>query len=232
MRNLFFLLFTLFSFSLLGQSADEIVNNHVKAIGGIENWTKLNTIYMEMSTDMQGQKLPIKMWQVHEKAMRIEFVVQGMTGIQVVTDKDGWSLMPFMGQKDPEPTNEEQLKQAQSQLDIHGQLINYEAKGSSIEYLGEDEIEGVEVYKLRLTDKNKIETTFFIDKESYYIVKSVTKTSFQGQEIEAPSIYSNYKKIGDIYMPHTMNSGMGIMEIEKIEINPKVDETIFKMPAK
>jgi hypothetical protein len=42
----------------------------------------------------------------------------------------------------------------------------------------------------------------------------------------------NYKKIGDIYMPHTMNSGMGIMEIEKIEINPKVDEAIFKMPAK
>ena len=66
-----------------------------------------------------------------------------------------------MGQTKPEPTNEEALKSARSQLDIRGQLLDYKIKGSTVEYLGEDEDEGVEVYKIRLTDANKTRNNLF-----------------------------------------------------------------------
>jgi hypothetical protein len=185
-----------------------------------------------MSTDMGGMKVPVKIWQIDAKGMRVEFVVQGMTGIQVVTDKSGWSLMPFMGQTSPEPTPEEQLKAAQSQLDIKGQLIDYAQKGSTIEYIGEDVEDGVEVYKLKLTEKSGTETTYFFDKESYYILKSSTKVKMQGQEVDAVTTYGNYKKIGDIIFPYSINGGMGNATIEKMELNSNIDATIFDMPAK
>lgn len=225
-----FLLFT--STMAVSQTADGIVAKHLESIGGIDNWNKINTSYTEITTDMGGVKVPIKMWQSHMKGMRVEFEIQGMTGIQVITDKDGWSLMPFMGKADPEPTNEEQLKMAQSQLDLRGQLVDYASKGSTIEYLGEDEVEGVEVFKIRLTDKNKTETNYFMDKENYYIVKSTTKTTFQGQEVENTTVYSNYKKVDNVFFPFSMNGQMGQVDIQKLELNPKIDEAIYKMPTK
>ena len=232
MKKFFSLLtFLAVVFTLSAQTADEIIDNHIKAIGGAAKWNELNSMYSEMTTDMGGMKIPIKIWQQHMKGMRVEFEVQGMTGIQVVTDKDGWSLMPFMGQTKPEPTNEEALKSARSQLDIRGQLLDCKGKGSTVEYLGEDEDEGVEVYKIRLTDSNKTETTYFIDKESYLLIKAVSKVNFQGQEIDAVTKMSNYKDVGGILIPHSVDSmSTGKMEIVKTEINPAIAEDKFAMP--
>ncbi len=231
MKNFF--LFTFFlGYSLIsfGQTADQIINDHIKAVGGADNWKKVQSMYAEMNTDFGGVKVPIKMWGINNKAMRIEFVVQGMTGIQVVTEKEGWSLMPFMGQTKPEPTPEEQLKGSRSQLDIQGKFIDYAAKGSSVEYLGEDTEEGVEVYKIKLTDKDKVETTCYFEKETSYLIKESTKVMVQGQEQEQVSTFSNFKKVGDIVLPHAGTGGMGSMNFDKIEINAKVDETLFVMP--
>lgn len=228
----FFLVTFLIGYSLIAiaQSADEIVGKHLDAIGGADNWRKINSVKMVASSDAGGFKLPITMTSIHNKAMRVEFEVQGMKGIQVITDKDGWSLMPFMGQTKPEPTPEEQLKAARSELDIQGDLVDFAKKGSEVEALGEEEVEGVEAFKIKVTDINKSETTYFIDKENYLILKSVTKATIQGQEVEQETTYGNYKKIGNVTMPYTMTGPMGVMEISEIEINPAVDEKIFEMP--
>ncbi|MBK8702038.1 MAG: hypothetical protein IPN29_21695 [Saprospiraceae bacterium] len=230
-KLLSFLTLVLATFILSAQTADEIIDNHIKAIGGAEKWNSLNSMYSEMSMDMGGMKVPIKIWQEHMKGMRVEFTVQGMTGIQVVTEKDGWSLMPFQGQTKAEPTNEELLKNQRSQLDIRGQLLDYKAKGSTVEFLGEDEDEGVEVYKLRLTDKNKSETTYFIEKSSFLILKTMTKVKFQGQEFDGITKFSNYKEIGGLLLPHSVDSNqMGRMEIVSGEINPVIDAEKYSMP--
>jgi hypothetical protein len=228
----FFLFTFLMAYSMVtfAQSADEIIANHLKAIGGAENWKKVTSTYAEMSSDMGGVKIPIKMWGIHNKGMKVEFVVQGMTGIQVVTDKDGWSLMPFMGQTKAEPTPEDQLVSARAQLDIQGDLIDYAAKGSVVELLGEDTEEGVEVYKVKLTDKDKNETTYFVDKETSYIIKEVSKSMVQGQEVENAATFSNFKKVGDLVFPFATSGGMGNMVFEKIEINVPVDTAMFAMP--
>ena len=148
-----------------------------------QRWNEINSMYSKMTTDMGGMKIPIKIWQQHMKGMRVEFSVQGMTGIPGGYRQRRMVIMPFMGQTKPEPTNEEALKSARSQLDIRGQLLDYKSKGSTVEYLGEDEDEGVEVYKIRLTDANKTETTYFIDKESYLVIKSVTKLTSRDKKL-------------------------------------------------
>jgi hypothetical protein len=231
MKYLSILLLTLISYVAFGQSVDDIINKHIAATGG-EKWNTLNSCYSELSADMGGVKVPIKMYQEHLKAMRVEFVVQGMTGVQVVTDKSGWSLMPFMGQTKAEPTNEEQLKASRSQLDLRGQLVGYKAKGSTVEYLGEDEDEGVEVFKIKLVDSDKTETTYFIEKETYLLLKSSSKFVFQGKEMENVSKFSNYKMVDGLMMPYSVEGGgMGKMEVTKIDINSKIDPKLYEMPS-
>ena len=91
-------------------------------------------------------------------------------------------------------------------------------------------VDGVEVYKIKLTDKEKSETTYFIEKETSLLIKEVTKTMVQGQEQEMATVYGNYKKVGDVLMAHSINGGMGNITVDKIEINSTVDPLIFDMP--
>ncbi|MBK8702040.1 MAG: hypothetical protein IPN29_21705 [Saprospiraceae bacterium] len=109
-------------FKMDAQLGNKIVKNHLKAIGGVEKWNSLNTLYMEVVMDMGGLQIPVKIWQEHMKGIRVEFTVQGLTGIQVATEKDGWSLMPFQGQDKAEPTDEELLKNQRSQFNIRGKI--------------------------------------------------------------------------------------------------------------
>jgi hypothetical protein len=87
-----------------------------------------------------------------------------------------------------------------------------------------------ECFKLKMTDKEKQETTYFIDPSTYYIIKETTKTTVNGKEVEGSTIMSNYKKqdCGIVY-PFTVAGPWGEMEVATLEINPKVDESIFKV---
>ena len=49
--------------------------------------------------------------------------------------------------------------------------------------------------------------------------------------MEVISTYGNYKKTEEgIVFAMSTTGGYGPMEITKIEVNPKIDETIFQLP--
>ena len=142
---------------------------------------------------------------------------------------EGWSYFPIQQQPKPEPMTADQLKMTQDQLDIQGELVDYKAKGSKIELVGKDDMEGTEVYKLKLTTKDGKEKTMFFDASNYYLIKESEKVEADGQEIETAVTYSNFQKLPEgLVFPMTVETGNGPMTIKTVEINPKVDESIFK----
>jgi hypothetical protein len=105
-----------------------------------------------------------------------------MTGYQIMTPAGGWNYMPFQGQQKPEPVTEETLKESVDQYDTQGSLVDYKAKGHSIEYLGKEDVEGTEARKLKLTHKSGKTETMFFDPESYLMIRTITKQKANGQE--------------------------------------------------
>lgn len=218
------------SFNSIAQTTDEIVKNHIKAIGGEENWKKLKSMKSEASMKAQGAEVKLNMWQVDRKAMKVEINVMGMTGYQILTNVDGWQFMPFQGQTKPEPMTAEDVKTSQDQLWIQDEFITYKEKGKKLTDLGKDEVEGTECYKISLTNKEGSVTTYFIDASNFHIIKSVTKLTANGKEVEATSLFSNYKSVeGGIVLPFNTSGDMGEMEVTSVVMNPTIDESIFKI---
>jgi hypothetical protein len=140
--------------------------------------------------------------------------------------------MPFQGQKTPEPITADDLKEAQEQLDVQGTLIDYKTKGHSIEYLGTEDIDGVETLKLKETLKSGKTQTIFFDPKSHYIVRVISKQKANGKETDVTTNLSNYQKTPEgILIPMSIMLPFGELVISKVEINKAVDENIFK-PAK
>jgi hypothetical protein len=159
-----------------------------------------------------------------------------MTGVQAFDGKTGWQLMPFSGRKDPEPMAADDARQVEEQADIDGPLIDYKAKGSTVELVGKEKVEGSDAFKLKLTLKNGDVWNLYLDADQFLEIRVETKTQRNGSEVEGESTIGDYKDVGGLMIPHAMESGQKgspqkmKMTIQKVELNVPLDDSRFKMP--
>jgi hypothetical protein len=215
---------------VIGQTADEIVNKHIEALGGKEKISQIKSIYTESTMNVMGNEAPNTTYVLSGKGFKTEIDMGGQKIVQVFTDKGGWSINPMTGATDPQPTPEEQFKASKSQIYPGGPLYNYAEQGTKVELVGKDGNN----YKLKVINSG-VEATYFIDGTTYYIIKAVAKTNMQGQDVEITTSFSDYKKTDfGFVMPYAMEMDFGGFSmqstVKKIEINKEIDPKIFEMP--
>ena len=226
----------LFSFLLTAtifasaQTVDEIISKHLDAIGGVDAWRKVTSIRQEGNMMVQGAEVKVVRTVLHNKGSRQDISLAGMNGYSIMTPVAGWNFMPFQGQMQPEPLTEEDIKEGQPELDAQDELIDYKEKGSSVELVGKDDVEGTECFKLILTFKSGKAETLFIDPKSFHIISQVAKQKANGQEMEVTTSFSNYQKLPEgIVVAMSMTLPFGELNMTKVEVNKPVDESIFKL---
>jgi outer membrane lipoprotein-sorting protein len=167
----------------------------------------------------------------------MEMTIQGMTMKQGYDGTTAWAINPFQGNKNAEKMPKEQEKYMKEQSEIEGQLVNYKEKGSTVELLGKEDMEGSEAYKIKLTDKDGDVTTYYLDASSYLVLKQESKKKIKEKEITSTVTMGDYKSVDGIMIPHSVeiksnNEQMGTQNvtIEKVEMNVPVEDDIFKMP--
>ncbi|MCU0335633.1 MAG: hypothetical protein MUF62_11440 [Chitinophagaceae bacterium] len=232
MKKILLPLVLLFSaFLSQAQTADEIVEKHLAAIGGKDAWRKVSSVVMEGSMNVMGRDVLVKITQIHNKGSRQDLNVAGMTGYMFSTPTSGWVFMPFQGQQKPEPMTPEDLKESIDDLDVQGNLLDYKQKGHSVEYLGMEDVEGTECYKLKVTTKNGNESTLFIDPANHYIIRSVSKRKAMGQEMEVKTDLSDYRDVNGVKVPFSVTQPFGTVVFSTVKINEAVDEKLFAAPS-
>lgn len=236
--------FTLLALGLLlapaawAQTVDEIITKHYETMGGLEKIKALNSMRITGSMMVgPGMEAPLTMERKRPGKRRLEFQIQGMTGVQAFDGEKAWSVMPFMGKKDPEAASEEDSKQEKEDADFDGPLVDWKAKGHTIELTGKEPVEGAEAYKLKITKKNGDIEYYYLDTETYLLVKNEGKVKRRGTEVEQEGTWSDYKDVDGYMMPFTMEQGIKgtpqkqRLTFTKIEINPPLDDARFAMPA-
>ncbi|QGW27792.1 hypothetical protein [Phnomibacter ginsenosidimutans] len=216
----------------MAQSADEIIDKHIAAIGGKEKWLKVKSVQMEGTLNIQGRDIGVKLTGVHNIGSRQDISVAGMTGYIISTPTAGWQYMPFQGQTKPEPLPADAVKAGLDDLDLQGNLIDYKAKGHTIEYLGTEDIEGTECHKLKVTRKNSGDQTVFIDAETFYVIRTSTKINMNGQEVESKVDMSDYRDVNGIKLAFSLTQSIGTVVMTSVKVNESVDEKIFADPTK
>lgn len=236
MKTIKFLTLTITAISLtamsFAQSADELINKHIEAIGGKENWKKVNSMRSEATLSTQGIDIPVVITQVHNIGMKQEFTVMGMSGYSIIGVDGGWNFNPMQGQQKPEPITQDELNIGKEQLDLQGEFLDYKDKGHNVELLGNEDVDGTSCYKLKLTRKSGREATYLLDPKTFYIIRTISKITANGQEIESTINLSNYQKLpAGIVVPFTMENTMlpAPINMNKIEVNVAVDQSIFKV---
>jgi len=230
MKKVFLLMAVLVSaiFTVSAQSADDIIAKYITAIGGAEKWSKVQSIKIEGQIEMQGIAIPFVMQGVQMKGTRVDAEFQGNKIIDITTPSKGWSQNPFGGKATLSPITDDELNQKLDDLDIQDAFIDYKSKGSVVEFLGKDEEDGNEYYKIKMTTKNGNEKTYFFDVQTNLIYKIESVVKQQGQEVKSAVKYLDYQTLDfGIKMALKQDQGQMMMVNKKIIVNPTVDVAIF-----
>ena len=217
----------------IAQTADDIINKNIAAMGGLDKLNSIKTLYEEDSINAGAAKFDVKVWMVNKKYQRVEFKVMGMTGFSILRTDSGWRYLPFQGQKTPEPITSDEVKKSQDELYTTDHFVNYKEKGYKVSYQGKDESEGSETYKLEVIISDSISATYYIDPDTYYVTQVKMKVNVNGKTTDETLTFSDYQKTPEGYIvPMEKNVGMGDMKTYVVKINPTFDNAIFSPTVK
>lgn len=221
-------------------TVDQLVAKNIEAKGGAEALKALQSLKLTGRTLInQGQfQLAVTQMKKRPGAVRNEATLQGLTMVQAYDGKDGWRISPFQGRKDPEKLSADDAKDLIEEAEIDGPLVDWKEKGNTVDYLGTEDVDGTQAYKLRVVRKNGDVEFVYLDPDHFLEIRKLSQRVKQGAQIEEETDLGDYEKVGGVFIPFSVESGAkgstdkAQIIIEKGEANVPLDESIFHFPAK
>ena len=102
---------------------------------------------------------------------------------------------------------EDDLRDLIEESDIDGPLVDYQAKGNKIEYLGHDTVDGDDVYKLKVTLKNGDIVYYYLDPDTYLEIRKEKQEFIRGSVRETELDLGSYKQVAGVYYPYSVEGG-------------------------
>ena len=227
------------------QSADEVIESYLETIGGRDAISSIKTMKSEGKVNFQGMEIPFIMYQKAPGSQKLVINFQGQEITQMAFDgNEGWGTN-FMTME-PEKWESEDSEIMKSEMDFPEVFLNYKDKGYTAEIEGEENSEGTDCYRLKLTKKpitidGKEEenfTYYFFDKETNVplMVRSmIHKGDMKGKSQE--TFMSDYQEVSGVYQPFTLQikldgQVMQSLTMDNVEVNLDLDDSVFAFPGK
>ena len=236
-RSILVLAVVLLATGLAGaQSLEGILTKIYEARGGLESIKSVESARMTGLFVIPGMmEAPITMEWKRPNKLRMEFTTPQGSGVQAFDGEMAWALMPGMG--GPQEVSGDRADSIRRQADlIDGPLVDWKDKGNSVEYLGEDDLDGVAVHKIKVVRADETELTIYVDAGSFLAIRQNGTTMAQGAETEVDTFISDYKEIGGLRMAYNIKTeliDMGMTQnltMETIELNVEIADDRFVMP--
>jgi hypothetical protein len=220
-------------------TVEELVSKNIEAKGGAAALRDLQTVRFTGKLLVQQGQIQLAYMQIKKRPdeSRTEASLQGMTQIEAYDGKEGWRVSPFFGRRDPERMSADDVKALVEDAELDGPLVDWQAKGNTVEYLGTEDVDGTPAHKLKVTRKNGDVSFVYLDPDHFLEIRILTQRTRHGAYEEVEIDLGDYEKAGGAFVPTSIEFGRkGAPDkqriiIDKVEANVPVDDTIFHFPG-
>ena len=222
-----------------GQTAEELVAKNIAAKGGMEKIKAIHSLkMMGHYQDPDGFQAEVGQESKAPADLRQTFTLQGMSQVQAYDGSTGWQIDPFQGRRDPEMLGEDDLRSMSEDADFYGPLVDADAKGNKIEYVGHATIDGDDALKLKVTLKNGDIIDYYLDPDTFLEFRTERQQFIRGSVNLTVTEMGSYKQVDGVYYPFSLTTSSrrdmrnpSTVTLSKIEANVPIDDAAFKMPA-
>jgi outer membrane lipoprotein-sorting protein len=226
------------------QTADEIVEKHLAAMGGRSALSKITsqeasgTVAISTQGADFGGSIAISRKAPNKSRTYMTLDLSALGGSEMIIDQrcDGKTAYASNSlQGDREITGD----QLQNMLNASfpSPLLTYKEAGAKVELQGPDKVGGRAVVVLLYTPTTGPATKMFFDAETYLLARAVTKMNVPaaGGEIEQTSDLGDYRAVDGIMQPFSVTVSSPAQRVaitlSKVEVNTALDDAIFSRPA-
>jgi hypothetical protein len=219
------------------QTVGELIARNIQARGGIEKIKAIKT--MRMTGKFEGDSFIASVSQENARPnlMRGTFSLQGMTAVQAYDGTTGWQIQPFGGKKDPELMGEDDLRDLLLDADFDGPLVDYKEKGSTVEDLGHDVVDGDDALRLKVTLKNGDLIYSYLDPDTFIEIRREIQQFIRGSVRDRVMGLGSYKRVAGVMYPFSISQGpkghpdAQTTTVQTMEANVAIDPADFALPA-
>jgi hypothetical protein len=217
----------------------ELVAKNVEAKGGAAALRGLQSLRLTGKMLVNDGQIQFAYHQVKKRpgAVRNEATLQSLTAVQAFDGSQAWKISPFQGRKDPEKMSADDAKSLMEDAEIDGPLVDWQAKGSKVDYIGTEDVDGTQAHKLRVVRKNGDVTFVYLEPEHFLEIRTITQRIEHGAQVETETDIGDYEKVGGVFVPFSLEAGRKgsgdkqKLIIDKGEANVPVDDAIFRFPT-
>ena len=132
---------------------------------------------------------------------------------------------------------EDDLRDLTLDADIDGPLVDYKAKGNTVEYMGHDTVDGDDALRLKVTLNNGDILYYDLDPDTYLEIRRESQEFIRGSVKEQVTEYGSYKPVEGVMYPFSMAiwpksdpTQALTVTIDKMEVNVPLAESVFVVP--
>jgi len=206
-----------------GMTAQTVLSDYIKAVGGKDKLMKVNEVYSMASASMMGQSITMENFQIGNEKFASKVTMAGNVVQSVVFDGKKAKMGGMQGTRMMEGEEVNSLKSSTLIFpELHYDRLDYKTKLS-----GTEKIDGKDAYKIAVTGPNGQKSTEYFDAKTKMKVKSITEAG----EFN----YGAYQPLDGVMFPYEIKMTGGgmpvpmVIKVEKIEVNKGIDAAMFKL---
>lgn len=225
------------------QTADEVIEKHITAIGGRAALAKIESRLMvgtfTLSTPAGDISGPIEALNQRPNKSRtlinLDLSALGAGAIRIDQRFDGTNGYELNSMQGDRPIGGSQLETMRSAI-FPTQYLDYKERDATVELKGKEKIGERDAFQLIFTAKGGSPVRQYLDAETFLPVRQVVSVEVPGMgTLDQTSELSDMREIDGVKLPFLVKSSSAAQSfsitVAKVEHNVKVDPTLFVKPG-
>ena len=221
---------------ILAENVDVIIAKHIEAHGGLEKWNKVETMkvtgnFTAFSIEKDFMSLKTKSGEYYaDLHMGKHQVIEAFDG------KKGWTIDPWQEINYARRINSGEENVFAQKAEFTTPFFNYKERGHQVEFIGEEKLEGLDVFVLKLTRSNGKSEKWYLDAKTYLEYKYESSWVDFATELPSETFFDDFRTVDGLVIPffveRTFWQRDRVMQIDNIEINSAFDKQLLEMPKR
>jgi outer membrane lipoprotein-sorting protein len=211
------------------QTLSEVLARY-EAATGYSARQKVKTMASIGKITQMGNTIPVSILQKRPDKYRFDVHLDEGRVTQAFDGVRGWAHAPFSN--DTILLEGPELAQIKESADFDGILQTYKQKGLSAQLVGKVKVGPKEAYKIQLRKLNGESMSFYLDANTYLVIKTDVSMLINGMPYGAESSFGDFRKVGGMTLPYFIQSKNGTMiteiRIDTVRVNEVMEDIYFQ----
>lgn len=216
------------------QELDEIIAKHIEAHGGAEKWDAIESMKITARFTAFSVEEDFFAYKTKDGGYYSELELGKYHVVEAFDGEKGWTIDPWQEFTYPRELNGAEQNVFYQKAEFFTPFYHYKEKGITVELVGKDNLDGVEVFVLKVTRPNRRTETWYLDASTFLEVKSESNWVDFAYRTPAESYFDDFREVNGLVIPffieRTFSQRDRIWQIQEVQFNVPMDTSWFKMP--